>query len=810
MGLYISPEQAAFSKLDSTEEVDEEKSPGGHEQGREQVSEQVDELADNKNGEDSNEHNDAPSITQDTEDAAIGGPDNIENEPTQQDPEPQQRPQSPNLSRHSSVSQDSQREDRIDSPITSMDEDCKDRPSMSRRSSIKIQELVDKYDGLTKKADDSLLMPPHIENRRRSASRSVSIRSFRTDATSDFGDFEDAEDANSIKLSRQPSVSDSPRPSTSRAGRLRSASQSSLRNIPANSGTTAITSPIQEEAPSSSQDLRTKFGPISFAPNLELVDKLFDVEKLEKTQPIAKDYSLDAIDAIIKDNFTTVSERKTWYRISRPGTIRKHDLGDDDSYRRVTWVGSKVREDVSKTVRRWMTEGPYAGRATTGGRPKVKGGAFNWDAKDAKSEPISFDEIFGKRKSVQSPKPEGLANHRPLSLQVQSSSRTHSRTASAGVNSLPPHSPLSIPLPPAAPTFGWSSGTTGSLTPASPRPPSDYTRQSLEVGSARSAGLPSPGVPEPEKPESLRLVLPASASPAQAPVKPTNLVLTVPENNNNDDDDDDEWGEMVASPAVNSRPGSGFFDTSINSPMASLDPAGPSAITPIKHDAPIATTPFLPSNDDSTIPMANNLSSMSSGDIWDFSSFDSTFAAPAVPPTTTSKPAFDFDTPLQSPALNPPSRIGSPASFPLPHSPALSIPPRTGSPGSLPPPLSPTLSTPSRSTSPASFPLPQSPTISSVPRAASPTWIQPITKAPTPSVPIRPHHTPKNSLNLIRPSPLHNVITPNAILPEQERPEPSSKPASRNVSFVQDQDVVDESAVRRIVAKLPNLSYMLR
>ncbi|PSR81248.1 hypothetical protein BD289DRAFT_44106 [Coniella lustricola] len=782
VAVHVSTEQATTSQLDSTEEVDEEKSLDGHEQDGE--------LADSKNGGDIVAQIDATLANQDTEETATNGSNSTEKESTLETPEPQQRPQSPNLSRNSSVSQDSQHDDRIDSPITSMDEDCKDRPRMSRRSSTKVQEMVDKYDSLSKRADDSLLVPPQIEGRRRSASQSMSIRSFRTDATSDFGDFEDGDDASSFRISRQPSLCDSPRPSSSRAGRLRSASQSSLRNVPANPGPTTITSPIQEEGPNSFQDFRSRFGPISFTPDLQIMDKLFDVERLEKEQPPAKDYSLDAIDAIIKDNFTTVSERKTWYRISRPGTLRKHDLGDDDRYRRVTWVGSKVREDVSKIVRRWMTDGPYAGRTATGGRSMAKGGAFNWNAKDSPSEPISFDEIFGKRKSAQLPKPETLAPHRPLSLQVEPSPHTHSRTDSVGVKSLPPRSPLSIPMPPAAPAFGWSSGTAGSLTPASPRPPSEH-RQSLEYGSTFSTGLASPGVPEPDKREHPHLTPPTMAPPAHPSMKPIGLVLTVPdkEGKGQADDEEDEWGEMVASPAVDSRPASGFFDTSINTSASLFASAGVSAIAPTNHETSVAAVPPSPPKNMSTMPVASNSSNILSGDIWDFSAFDSTFVAPAIPPTTISKPASDIDTPSQSPVLHSPSRSGSPASFPLPQSPVASIP--------------------SRSASPASYPLPQSPTLGSTSRAASPTWTQQLSKPPPPSAPIRPHHTPKNSLNLIRPSPLHNVITPNAVVSEQKQSQQSNKPVTRSVSFAPDEHV-DESAVRLIVAQLPNLSYMLR
>ncbi len=43
-------------------------------------------------------------------------------------------------------------------------------------------------------------------------------------------------------------------------------------------------------------------------------------------------------DHVLIDSFTAISERKTWYRISRQGSSRKHNAGgDDENYRRITW-----------------------------------------------------------------------------------------------------------------------------------------------------------------------------------------------------------------------------------------------------------------------------------------------------------------------------------------------------------------------------------------------------------------------------------------------------------------------------------------
>lgn len=749
--VHISAEQAAFSTLRRHEEVEEnDQCEMKSNQGKEELVEDTKARQDRPEDEQAKEHG--------------------------RDPDDQLA--SPSDSRHSSISNESRNEERLDSPITSMDEDGKDRPSKPRRPSAKVQELVGLYDGLTKRRDSTLLVPDPALRRKRSTSRSMSIRSAQKDDASDFGDFEDAED---FVPSRHPSLSGSPRPTSARGPHLRSISRTSLRKA----ATTAvpITSPVLEETSHRFHELRAKFGPVKFTPDVELVDKLFDLEKLAKEQPAAKDYSLDAIDGIIKDNFTTVSERKTWYRISRPGTMRKHDMGDDDNYRRVTWADSKVREDATKIVRRWTEEDTYTGRPAIGGGSMVKGGGFNWDAKTDTREPLSFDQIFGKRKSVQPPKAAAAQIHRPLSLQPQSMNSSHSRNLSGGVKSLPPRSPLSIPAPPAGPAFGWSTGTTGSLTPTSSRPSGQYVRQSLDVESVMSRTSQPSSINEPESRNSLQLAPPPSAPRLEPPKKPTDPVQAVK------DDDDDEWGEMVASPADEARPSSALFDSSMNGSMASLSvtSAAPPATTPDTRTTLDAVSSKLQNGQTAARKADSNSSGAGAPapvDIWDFSAFESKPAAPAIPPTTTSKPEFDFETPLQSPTLTIPTRTGSPASFQLSKPPTPRIPPsQTGSPS------------PSQTSKP-----------------------------PTPPVPFRSQHGPSSSLSMIRPSPLHNVITPKpsslknaspAGLPPRVASPAMASPLNsplKAVTFAEAREETPEdvAVAKRIVDGLPNLSYMLR
>lgn len=739
---HISAEQSAFAALDRHEEVEVEDGAikSKEEEGRPGPEAEVERTP----GADVTP---VPPLDRDVE---VEPDAHVDREPGEQGRE-DQHPDSLSASRHSSVSNESQHEERLDSPITSMDEDSKDRVSIPRRPSAKVQEMVNLYDGLLKKVDSTLLVPDQTRGRQRSASRAVSIQSARTDEASDFGDFEDAEE---FVPSRQPSGSGSPRPASSRGTRLRSISKTALRNVAA--ATASVTSPIAEEAPHKFQELRIKYGPVKFTPDLDLVDKLFDVEQLEKAQPTAKDYSLDAVDGIIKDSFTEISERRTWYRISRPGTKRKHDMGDDDNYRRATWEGSKVREDATTIVRRWMEEDTYTGRPAIGGGSMIKGGGFNWDSKAEPREALSFDQIFGKRKSAQPPKAAAAQIPRPLSLQPQPTTSVHSRNSSVGVKSLPPRSPLSIPAPPAGPAFGWSTGANDSLTPTSSRPSGQFVRQSLEVSSIRSGTSRAPSFHEPESRSSLQLAPPPPSRPQQPP-----KLKTVVQAIKDDDDDEEEWGEMVASPADESHPASALFDSSMNGSMANLSTTGsaPPVSVPDTRSTLDAVTSKLENGQKET---HQGISAMAPADVWDFSAFDSGPVAPSVPPTTTSKPEFSFDTPLQSPTMTIPSRSGSPASFQL-------------------------------------------------------------SRQPTPPVPFRPQHASKSSLSLIRPSPLHNVIIPKPQSPKSASPvvppPPNMTapmmatpidPLPKTVSFAEDDNPEETAIVKRIVEGLPDLSYMLR
>ncbi|KAF4944553.1 hypothetical protein FGADI_12609 [Fusarium gaditjirri] len=288
-------------------------------------------------------------------------------------------------------------------------------------------------------------------------------------------------------------------------------------------------------------------------------------------------------DVIIDDSFTSISERKAWYLMSRPGSMRKHNSGDDENYVRVGWGNSQVREQAIRIVRRWMEEDSITGRVVLGRRGGAAGAKiFNWDS-SAPSTEISISELLARK--------------------------NHSRQASAA-------SKVTVASPTAA-TFGWGSNPIPSPTVAAPfsAPRTSTTnepRSSVETSPVEAtktspvsktkahplASPPRPHIteepPSPIKPTPLKptnrpisitqpLHFPASPtiSEPQSPLNPpflsTNRPVSVsqaptsplaqPPTNAGwgEDDDDDDWGDMVSSPTAQTNGGFTSMDAIVDS-----------------------------------------------------------------------------------------------------------------------------------------------------------------------------------------------------------------------------------------------------
>ncbi|KAG6306441.1 hypothetical protein E4U45_007097 [Claviceps purpurea] len=242
------------------------------------------------------------------------------------------------------------------------------------------------------------------------------------------------------------------------------------------------------------------------------------------------------------DPFSSVAQRKAWYRLSRPGSLRKHNLGGDDTYVRVSWHNSHIRHDVLTTVRRWLEEDSLAGgRMLLGRRLGNRAGAsmFNWDS-DAPGVHIS--ELLSQKRNMK----KGAGHARLASVAVQGTT-----------------SPIDA-------SFGWSTSV-----PTSPLRPdtggsfsSMAERRSEERPSVQRKGAgPDQGVLE-EGPWS------TTAMKSDAPLRPPEKAPSVEE------DDEDDWGEMVSSPTVDTHHASFHMDTHTRPPSLDTMRAGLSSPAP--------------------------------------------------------------------------------------------------------------------------------------------------------------------------------------------------------------------------------------
>jgi len=416
-----------------------------------------------------------------------------------------------------SIEHTDREDDREDSPISSVEEDSRPLPPQTRKASGKVQELVVKFDGLARAASEE---PVTISRGRSRSPLSVGERDGSDDAA-DFGDFED------VGEDEQPPASEPPASEPPIAESSAFAEQAD-ETLGAADVSATLRTPAADHLPPPSSPI-AQFGPLDFRVDLTLLGKLFTGPPESVTDPALE---RDLPDHIINDSFTEISERKTWYRVSRLGSSRRHNAGDDDSYRRITWPASTVHNDTIKIVRRWMEEDSIAGRvALGGGISKTQKNMFGWDSS---AEPVALDAVFGKKKSHS--RASSLQPRQVTSLSLEGIDGSAAQTSQG--RSL--HRPSGSAGPGIA-SFGWSS---------SPPAAVGQTRQTSLL-----RGPPDPGAAASDS----QVSTPDALRPPQPPVssksasKPTGLVPLIPPaqaQGGDIPDEDDEWGEMVSSPTT--------------------------------------------------------------------------------------------------------------------------------------------------------------------------------------------------------------------------------------------------------------------
>lgn len=479
-----------------------------------------------------------------------------------------------------------QEEGRQDSPITSIDEDARARQPIVRTVSSKVQELVVKFDGLARAASEE---PPTIKPQRSKSSLRPHDNG-DPDGTSEFGDFE----GGIQDQDNEPPETERPQTSEGTATLETPMSPGAATRIPLSVASPPVASPQDSRDVSRIGDRgAAALNAAKFDVDLAAIDSLFT--KLEGNQPAEiGSISSDVPDYVLSDNFTEITERKTWYRISRLGSSRRYNTGDDDNYKLVTWPVSTTRQDTLKIVRRWMEEDSIAGRVTLGGGvAKTQKNMFGWDSS---VEPVALDSVFGRKKHTR-----GSSTHT-----LHDAQRKPSGTS---------HRPASVVVPPVA-TFGWSTNSptfSQTQSPSFIKSPTEPTSTAVK-----------PVVPPPQKPiVSVKPALPAS--PAQ-PAPPLAQAPSAPVPQSFSADDEDEWGEMVSSP-FESKPAVGgllSFDDAFAIPSSS-------SVIASHPPATKAPTPH------------NMVSPPSSSDPWaavDFSVFESPSKPTSVPPAPSATPMF--------------------------------------------------------------------------------------------------------------------------------------------------------------------------
>ncbi|KAK4114729.1 hypothetical protein N656DRAFT_749289 [Canariomyces notabilis] len=420
-----------------------------------------------------------------------------------------------------------QEEERQDSSNTSIDDERSIHRPESRKTSGKVQELVVKFDRLARAASQECL--PSLRNRSKSP-LSLGERDASDDA-GEFGDFEEAGQDEPSTLVNAPEEAqpreESPPPKAS-----------------------AVSSPSSPRRSSLSESTNAKFCFLDFVVNLDAIGKLFETASTGVPN-IHNDVSPEIPDHIIRDSFTEISERKTWYRVSRIGSSRRHNAGDDDSYRRVAWPSSIVHDETIKIVRRWMEEDSIAGRvALGGGVSKTQKNMFGWDSN---AEPVALDAVF-RKKVCGSRRPSHQSSHvagrRPGSFDnpVEKTLQGSKHGSSGSTGQLPA-------------VFAWSG----------PAIPESVTNTS--------------GTPEPP--------VSTSAVPSMPPI-PSNPFVDKVKN----DDIDEEWGEIVSSPAELQPAASQIHSSSsaltvapVPAPQQAIRPAPSTTATPAPIIAPEAANP---------------------------------------------------------------------------------------------------------------------------------------------------------------------------------------------------------------------------
>ncbi|KAH7033573.1 uncharacterized protein B0I36DRAFT_362223 [Microdochium trichocladiopsis] len=410
---------------------------------------------------------------------------------------------------------------RQDSPTTPLDEGLKGQVNSDAKSaSGKVQELVGMFDSLARSAS---VEPEQRDSRAQGEVEHDAgcASSHNTPVVLSVSD-QAARDGEDDHL--QGRVVDSRQSSSVQSEGLATPEASGIEQHAHDDQSSTFTETIPSQGHSDTIDgIINKYGPLTFEPNLGAFEQAY--AKIV-TPVVAVSEGVEPHDGIIKDSFGEITERKTWYRISRFGSMRKHDLGDDDSYTRVAWPVTRLHDDTITIVRRWMEEDSFVGKSMLGGSKRTS--VFNWDSPAA---PVDLSTIYARKSSIEATPSSNSSAARHTAQSSESSQvsawagKRHSRGPSQT------DVPLSVAQQP-TPAFGWSSTKPKATVSFAPPPPAPSPMPSVAIKTASQASRPAKSVVGVEP---LVLVKPSPPGAKTA---------------GDDEDDDDDWGDMVASPGI--------------------------------------------------------------------------------------------------------------------------------------------------------------------------------------------------------------------------------------------------------------------
>jgi hypothetical protein len=489
------------------------------------------------------------------------------------------------LSRRSSSPSEHSHHDETteDSPRTSLDEEPK-RPSVARKVSSKIQELVEHFDGLAKQEEVAVPIVGRIGSPKRKTDGMGNVEEEKEEEEEmeekeemeeeaveeemdDFGDFEDVQSETEGPMDEEKANSPPKSP----------IAEDSKINAPEPETT--------HDAPQA-RIVTKDLGPVEFTVDPTVLDRIYS--EVEAKPPPENVYIPDVVP---HDSFSSTEERKLWYRISRYGTMRKYNTGDDENYVRVNWTQSQVRTETLKIVARWIEEDRISGRVVLGGASKGSS-IFGWN--DSKVAPVPLATVFavnsGKGKvvptaiepAVEIPRewPKGLVRTRSTSTSPSlSKARRKSSTKSITTEDAKSQLPVA--------SFGWNA-VPPSVQDSNPQSPvhmktlsASSSSTPLAASKVASAALSTATRVSSPLAEPTKRAIPVNGIPPRPhSIAHTNMSPPPPLKNSKITTNDDDWGELVSSPTTNITP-------DIPSPSSLLHKATGSIDSVFPRTAPI-------------------------------------------------------------------------------------------------------------------------------------------------------------------------------------------------------------------------------